>query len=88
MEDLKNQLKDAHLDPFERELIEEDVGHQTADLARHMRRIDAWTAKIDTISAEISVRRARVQATGKSDADTIYDLVAATRDRSAEPTDD
>eukprot|EP01050_Picozoa_sp_SAG11_P007071 SAG11_NODE_576_length_8397_cov_13.729091_1_plen_409_part_10 len=38
-----------------------------------MRRIDAWTAKVNTISAEISVRRARVQATGKSDADTIYD---------------
>ena len=75
LEDLKDQLKDANLDPFERELIEEDVDHQTTDLARHMRRIDAWTAKIDTISAEISVRRARVQAAGKSDADTIYDSV-------------
>ena len=40
-----------------------------------MRRIDAWTAKLNTISAEISVRRARVQAAGKSDADTIYDSV-------------
>ena len=56
LEDLKNQLKDANLDPFERELIEEDVDHQTTDLARHMRRIDAWTAKVNTISAEISVR--------------------------------
>ena len=75
LEDLKDQLKDANLDPFERELIEEDVDHQTTDLARHMRRIDAWTAKLNTISAEISVRRARVQAAGKSDADTIYDSV-------------
>ena len=41
LEDLKDQLKDANLDPFERELIEEDVDHQTTDLARHMRRIDA-----------------------------------------------
>ena len=42
LDDLRGQLEDQSLDPFERELIEEDVDHQTTDLARHMRRTDAW----------------------------------------------
>ena len=75
LDDLRGQLEDQSLDPFERELLEEDFNHLTSELARLGRRAEVWESKSNTISAEISVRRARVQATGKSDADTIYDSV-------------
>eukprot|EP01050_Picozoa_sp_SAG11_P013598 SAG11_NODE_1600_length_4608_cov_3.690397_3_plen_190_part_00 len=75
MDELRGQLEDPSLDPFERELLEEDFDHLTSELARHGRRAEAWESKSNTISAEMSDRRARVQAAGKSDADTIYDSV-------------
>ena len=69
LDDLRGQLEDQSLDPFERELLEEDFNHLTSELARLGRRAEVWESKSNAISAEISVRRARVQATGKSDAD-------------------
>jgi len=68
-------LNDPNLDPFERELLEEDLDHLTSELARHGRRAEAWESKSTTISAEISVRRARMPATGKSEAETTYNSV-------------
>eukprot|EP01050_Picozoa_sp_SAG11_P013907 SAG11_NODE_1661_length_4497_cov_5.237608_7_plen_172_part_00 len=75
LDELRDQLNDPNLDPFERELLEEDLDHLTSELARHGRRAEAWESKSTTISAEISNRRARVQAAGKSDANTIYNSV-------------
>eukprot|EP01050_Picozoa_sp_SAG11_P004042 SAG11_NODE_247_length_11679_cov_6.170898_9_plen_142_part_00 len=63
------QLQDPGLDPFERELMEEDVESATADMVRHARRIDAWEAKATTYSVEIYALRLTVHAGGKSDAD-------------------
>ena len=72
LEELRGQLDDPSLDSFERELLEEDLDHLTSELARHGRRAEAWESKSTAISAEISDRRARMQATGKSDAETTY----------------
>ena len=75
LDELRDQLNDPNLDPFERELLEEDLDHLTSELARQGRRAEAWESKSTIISAEISVRRARMPATGKSEAETTYDSV-------------
>ena len=54
LDELRDQLNDPNLDPFERELLEEDLDHLTSELARHGRRAEAWESKSTTISAEIS----------------------------------
>ena len=63
LDDLRSQLGGPSLDPFERELLEEDLDHLTSELARHGRRAKVWESKSIAISAEISVRRARMPAT-------------------------
>ena len=75
LDDLRSQLGGPSLDPFERELLEEDLDHLTSELARHGRRAKVWESKSTAISAEISVRRARMPATGKSEAETTYNSV-------------
>eukprot|EP01050_Picozoa_sp_SAG11_P020069 SAG11_NODE_3318_length_2525_cov_4.934460_2_plen_450_part_00 len=75
LDELRDQLNDPSLDPFERELLEEDMDHLTSELARHGRRAEAWESKSTTISAEISDQRARMQATGKCEAETTYNSV-------------